>query len=374
MKFAPGAGPSTSGSFDDGLGSVAWFHCFAGIAGDMALASLLDAGADEAVLRESLGRLPLEGWSLEVTRVVRAGMVATRADVRVQDGGPARRLADLIEVVERADLPARVLQRSTAAFSLLASVEGAIHGQEPDEVHFHELGGHDTIIDVVGTMAALELLGVDRVTASPIAAGTGTIASAHGIIPNPSPAVLAIMAGAPIYGRDLDLELTTPTGAAILSSCGATYGPLPPLVVRSVGYGAGSRDLDSLPNVTQVVLGDRAPAPIGSALESPPVGQPLLVLETNLDDVTGEELADAVAVLLASGAKDAWLTPVTMKKGRPGHVLSALCDLGEAPMLRQLMFRHTGTLGVRGHLVERRQERRQYAGQRREFCEPGAAE
>ncbi len=330
-------------------GRVAWFHCFAGIAGDMALASLLDAGADEAELRAALATLPLPDWAMEVTRVRRGGLAAVRAVVTATQSGPARRLPDVLEILHAGSLDARALDRSTAAFRLLAEVEGHIHGTPPDEVHFHELGGHDTIVDIVGTMTALELLGVEQVTASPVATGSGTVDSAHGTLPVPTPAVLGLLAGAPLYGHGAGVELTTPTGAAILAATGATFGPMPEMTVLSTGYGAGGRELEGLPNCTQVVLGT-APGPTGIPA---PAGQPLLLVEANVDDATGEELADAVAALLAAGASDAWTTPVLMKKGRPGHVVSVLAELDRSAVLRSTLLRHTGSLGARAHLVDR---------------------
>src|SRR6185437_16679673 len=204
-------------------------------------------------------------------------------------------------------------------------------------------------VDVVGTMAALEVLGVDRVAASPVATGTGTVRSAHGLLPNPSPAVVRLLAGAPIYGRDTPVELTTPTGAALLASLADGFGPLPPMTVSASGFGAGGAELADLPNCTQVVLGTAAStagADVGG-------GQPVVQLEANLDDVTGEQLAYAVASLMDAGAHDAWVTPAVMKKGRPAHVLHALCDPALVAVVRAVITRTTGTLGVRALTGER---------------------
>ncbi len=342
------AGPAPIGARD---GRVAWFHCFAGIAGDMALGSLLDAGADEDQLRSLLATLPLPGWTMEVSRVRRGGLAATRVVVTATDGGPARRLPDVLEMLHAGALPARALERSVAAFNLLAEVEGHLHGEAPEEVHFHELGGHDTVVDVAGTMVALELLDVATVASSPVATGSGTVESAHGTLPVPTPAVLGLLAGAALYGggAQVGAELTTPTGAAILAATGAVYGPMPAMTVASTGYGAGGRQIEGLPNCTQVVVGTLLSTTGGGA----PVGQPLLLLEANVDDATGEELADAIAALLDAGASDAWTTPVLMKKGRPGYVVSVLAELPRAHALRSTLLRHTGSLGARAHLVDR---------------------
>ncbi len=237
--------------------------------------------------------------------------------------------------------------RSLAVFASLAAVEAALHRQAVDEVHFHEVGGHDAVVDVVGTAAALEVLGVDELCASAVATGTGTVRSAHGALPNPAPATLRLLEGIPTYGRDVAIELTTPTGAALLAALCSSFGPMPDMSVASSGYGAGTGELDDLPNCTQVVVGLRAARPdVGG-------GQPALVLETNLDDVTGEQLGYAVTATLEAGALDAWVTPVTMKKGRPGHVLHVLTDATRLAELRAVVERATGTMGVRATAVGR---------------------
>jgi pyridinium-3,5-bisthiocarboxylic acid mononucleotide nickel chelatase len=327
----------------------AWFHCFAGIAGDMALGSLIDAGADLDELRKLLDRLPIGAWSFEVKPVLRGGIASTQVEVRVSETGVVRTFPHIVAILEEAQLPVRVQERSMAAFSALASVEGRLHRRPTAQVHFHELGGHDTIVDVVGTAAALEILEVDELTSSPVALGHGVVRTRHGMLPNPTPAVLALLAGAPVWGRELSVELTTPTGAAIVSSMASSFGPLPQMAVEATGYGAGSHEIDGLPNCTQVVLGH--PFPSGEGALS---GQPLVVIEANLDDATGEQLADALGSLLDAGANDAWVTPVVMKKGRPGHVIAALCDPALVDALTQLLMAETGTLGVRSIAVGRK--------------------
>ena len=348
------AEPRPAGAGDPGPGGtgsrVAWFHCFAGISGDMALGALLDAGADEGELRAALGHLGLEGWSLSTSKVLRGGIEATRVEVRVEEGGRARTLRDVLEIISSAGLPERALARATSAFSRIAEVEGRIHGLDPAEVHFHELGGHDTIVDVAGTAICLELLGVDLVAASPVATGTGTVEGGHGLLPNPSPAVLGLLSGAPLYGRDVAVELTTPTGAAILAGSGARFGPLPAMVPVATGYGAGSREIEGLPNCLQVVVGDAATPWADPGRVS---GQPLALVEANVDDATGEEIADAIALLLDAGALDAWSAPVVMKKGRPGQVVSALAEVARLEEVRACLLASTGSLGARSQLVDR---------------------
>ncbi len=331
-----GAGPTT----------VAWFHCFAGIAGDMALGSLVDAGADIAEVRALLDRLDLPGWHLEFEDGIRGGIACTRALVGGDDV-VVRTHGVIAALIAQATLPARVAARAQAVFAALASVESALHRRPVDQVHFHEVGGHDAIIDVVGTAAALEVLGVDEVCASAVATGTGMVRSAHGRLPNPAPATVRLLEGIPSYGRDVPIELTTPTGAALLAGLATSFGPLPDMTVSSSGFGAGAGEMDDLPNCTQVVVGRRADRPPAGP------GQGALLLETNLDDVTGEQLGLAVASALQDGALDAWVSPVTMKKGRPGHVLHVLTDAMGVEAQRAGMERLTGTMGIRATAVER---------------------
>lgn len=327
----------------------AWFHCFAGIAGDMALGSLIDAGADAEEVVRLLQRLPLSGWSLEVHPVQRSGIAATRVEVRARETGVVRTHAHIVGLVEEARLPDRVRDRVLAVFGALAEVEGRLHRRHPSQVHFHEVGGIDAIVDVVGSCAALEVLEIDLIEASPVATGTGMVRGAHGVLPNPAPAVVELLQGAPTYGRDVTTELTTPTGAALLAALASGFGPLPPMTISSTGFGAGSRELEGLPNLTQVVVGtfaDELDVLSGA-------GQPVVELSANLDDATGETLAHAVAALLEAGAHDAWVVPVLMKKGRPGHVVNALCDVALVEQVARVLTRETGSLGVRGHVVER---------------------
>lgn len=332
------------------MSRTAWFHCFSGVAGDMALGSLVDAGADLDEVVALLARLPVKGWDLEAEPVLRAGVAATKVHVRCEDTAVVRTYAHISGLVDEARLPVRVRDRAQAVFAALAEVEGRLHRRPPEQVHFHELGGLDAIVDVVGTCAALEVLGVARVTASPVATGLGMVRSAHGIIPNPAPAVLELLRGAPTYGREVSVELTTPTGAALLSAMVSAYGPLPALTVSATGYGAGDRDIDGLPNVVQVVVGE---AEESQAAATPHPGQPVTLLEVNVDDATGEVLAHAVAALLEAGAHDAWVTPILMKKGRPAHTVSVLCDPVLADQLASVMTAETGSLGLRGTTFER---------------------
>jgi pyridinium-3,5-bisthiocarboxylic acid mononucleotide nickel chelatase len=326
--------------------TIAWFHCFAGIAGDMALGSLVDAGADVDEIRRLLNRLALPGWHLEFEDDIRGGIACTRAVVGGDDV-VVRTHGVIAALIAEAALPARVTVRAQAVFRRLASVEAALHRRPIDQVHFHEVGGHDAVIDVVGTAAALEVLGVDEVCASAVATGTGMVRSAHGRLPNPAPATVRLLEGIPSYGRNVSIELTTPTGAALLAALATTFGPLPDMTVAASGFGGGAGEMDDLPNCTQVVIGQRVRHPAVGP------GQGAVLLETNLDDVTGEQLGLAVAATLEAGALDAWVSPVTMKKGRPGHVFHVLTDVTLVETLRATIERVTGTMGTRATAVER---------------------
>jgi uncharacterized protein (TIGR00299 family) protein len=327
--------------------NLAWFHCFSGIAGDMALGSLIDAGADVDEVRSMVERLPVHGWKLETEPVLRCGIGATKAHVHVEETTVVRTASHISALVEEARLPERVRRRSQAVFAALADAEGRLHRRPPEQVHFHEVGGLDAIVDVVGTCAALEVLDIDLVYGSVVVTGTGMIRAAHGLLPNPAPAVVELLAGvgAPTRGMDLGVELTTPTGAAILAALASGFGPMPPMTIDRTGFGAGSRDIDGQPNATQVVIGEPSEAVLG--------GQPVVLLEVNIDDATGEALAHTVGALLEAGAHDAWITPILMKKGRPAHTVSALADVALTGQVAEVLASETGSLGVRGSTIDR---------------------
>ena len=355
-------------SIDGAAARVAWFHCFAGTAGDMTLASLVHAGADPDVVASIVGGVPIDGYALAFERTSRCGIAATRAHVVVHDehgdhighdsstahgvGSHAahRPYRDIRALLDRADIPQRVRDRASRTFALLAEVEGAMHGVDPDDVEFHEVGSVDAIVDIVGVCAALESLGVDRVVCSPITVGQGTVRAAHGQLPNPAPAVTELLARRNVPSRGVDdrRELATPTGVALMVALADEFGPMPSMRVESVGYGAGSADIEGRPNVVQVVIGS---APMADPVPDP--GQPVQLFEANVDDATGEVVAHAIAMLLAAGAHDAWATPIVMKKGRPAFTVHALCDAARSAEVAAVLVRETGTLGLRGSTLVR---------------------
>ena len=329
--------------------NVAWLHPFSGIAGDMTLGALLDAGAELSFVISTLEGLNVDGWSLTTEQVDRNGIRATRAVVDAPEQHHHRRWSDIRLLLEQASLPDRVQARALAVFEALAVAEGEVHGLPPDEVHFHEVGALDAIVDIVGSCAALESLNIDEVASGPVAVGVGSISAAHGILPNPPPAVVNLLEGIPTVSVDIDMELTTPTGAAIVKALADRVGPMPDMTIAGSGYGAGTRDLPDRANVTQVIVGTSAHVDTGTEIWVETVTE----LSTNLDDVTGEVLGHAIGQLVDAGALDAWATPIVMKKGRPAHTLSVLATPTDAPRLVDIMMSATGTLGVRTRQIER---------------------
>ena len=333
---------------------IAWFHPVSGIAGDMALGALLDAGANLDYVRSVLAGLDVPGWELTAELVKRGGLAATKAVVTTEEQHHHRRWSDIRELLAAADFASeRIRQRAQYIFERLAIAEAEVHGIEPNDVHFHEVGALDAIVDIVGVAAALESLGIDQVGCGPVSVGKGQIIAEHGALPNPAPAVVRLLEGFEITGVDVDFELTTPTGAAIVAALAGATNPLPPLTLRASGYGAGTADLDNRPNVTQVIIGEQTPAASSDDLGAVGTTTTLTELSTNLDDVTGEVLSHATAALIDAGALDAWVMPIVMKKGRPAHCLHVLCSPALAPMLTQTVMSLTGTLGVRAATVLR---------------------
>ena len=323
--------------------TLCYLDCVGGLAGDMLLAALLDAGADLERLRTVPAALGLEGVGISAERVERQGIGALHVEVEAPDGGDHRDYREIRQLVEKADLPDSVRTASLATFARLAEVEGAIHGVPADDVHFHELGSLDTLVDVCGAHTLLAELTVARVVSSPLPFARGLTRAAHGVLPLPAPATLALLRGAPLVGVETEAELVTPTGAALAATLVDEWGPLPPLTLDRVGYGAGTRDFPDRPNVVRVVLGTEAERPGGRAV----------LLETNLDDLSPELVPDAAERCFAAGALDVWTTSAQMKKGRPGFVLSALARPGSEAAVARALLEETTALGVRSTEVDR---------------------
>ncbi len=324
---------------------IAYFDLVGGASGDMLMGALLDAGLPEEVLRARLAGLHLPGFDLVVRRVQKNGIGATKVDVIVDDDAPERHLSDLLKIVAESDLSPEVRERAAQVLTRLGEVEAGIHGASLESVHLHELGGLDTIVDVVGVLAGVDALGIEQVIVSPVPLGRGTIHAAHGEIPLPAPATLALLRGVPITGSEIQKELVTPTGAALLTSLADAYGSIPPMTLTSIGYGAGGRDLP-IPNVVRLLIGESAPA-----TDAPP--KVVAVLETNIDDLNPELYEHVMARLFKAGALDVFLTPIQMKKNRPATLLRVICRPGDATAMSHILLEETSTLGVRRLLMER---------------------
>ncbi len=324
---------------------VVYFDCASGAAGDMLLGAVVDLGLPLETLRGELAKLRLAGYRLETTRVVRSGLAATRVEVIAEEAGqPHRHLSHVLAILEGSSLAAPVRERAAALFRRLAEAEAAVHGSTPEKVNFHEVGALDSIVDIVGGVIALAWLAPARFVASPLNVGTGTVRMSHGTFPVPPPAVARLVEGVPVYGEG-EGELLTPTGALLVTAHATAYGPLPPLKIEKVGHGAGGRETKGRPNVLRLILGEagESQTTVAEGDES----ERVLVLETEIDDAPPQLLGPLLDRLLATGALDAYFTPVQMKKGRPGVLVTAIAPPSAREALEELLFRETTTLGVR---------------------------
>ncbi len=336
---------------------VLWCNPSVGVAGDMLLGSLLDLGAEESFVRAQLDVLELDGWALHVTGTTRRGLVATSVQVDAPDHDHHRPWSRIDALLGTAALHPEVAAGARRTFRALGEAEATVHGVDIDEVHFHEVGAVDAIVDIVGCWAARVSLEVDRVDSAPIGLGAGTAEMAHGRVPVPAPAVLELLVGTPTAGVDTTHETATPTGVALLVTMVERWGPPPSGTVLGSGRGAGTWDPATHPNVVTAVLLDSTAAATepGEAAVAP--GDPAagavgaVVIETNLDDATPEVLAHVIGRSLELGADDAWVTPIVMKKGRPAHLLSVLARPELAGALRELVAAETGTLGLRQRVI-----------------------
>ena len=335
------------------MARLAYFDGSAGASGDMILGALVDLGLPLDALRAEMGKLALGGFHLESRRVERGGMAATKVDVIVEgdhdhshDHGHShphehkhehgRHLGEIVRLIEGSALDAEVKARSVALFRRLGEAEAAVHGTTVEKVHFHEVGAVDSIVDIVGAVWGLRWLGVDRFAASPINVGGGSVKISHGVYPVPPPATARLLEGLPIFG-DGAVERCTPTGALLISGHATEYGALPAMRLAKVGCGAGTRDTKDRPNVLRILVGEE----LASA------GDRVLVLEAEIDDASPQLLGGLLEQLLTLGVKDAYLTPVQMKKARPGVLITVLAEPGQREAVEELLFRETTTLGVR---------------------------
>ena len=329
---------------------VAYFDCFAGISGDMTLGALVDAGLSFAALKSELDKLSVREFTLSQRRVEKHGIAGTKIDVNAREGHVHRHLKDVLEIINNSAISASAKEKAARVFQKLAEAEAKIHNTTIEAVHFHEVGAVDAIVDVVGAIVGLELLGIEAIYASKFRFGSGHTRGAHGAMPVPVPAVVEMTKGFPTERTDIPYELVTPTGAALLTALASNIGETIQLRTESTGYGAGTRDVEQVPNLLRVEIGELV---TDTQTDTP------VLLETNIDDMTPEIYGYLIDRLLEAGARDAFLTPVIMKKGRPGIQLTVLADPNKETELTELIFSETTTLGIRRlpvqrHILERR--------------------
>ena len=324
---------------------ICYFDCFSGISGDMLVGALVDAGANQAELCRQIAKLGLDGATVAFEKCSRSGIGATKLRVQAPHEHKHRHLAEIEQIIHEAALPARVEERSLAVFRRLGEVEASIHQVPIEKIHFHEVGAVDSIIDIVGACAALELLGIDTVYCSALNLGSGFVQSEHGTLPVPAPATAALVRGKPVYSRGPAFELTTPTGAAIATTLAESFGVMPAMRIEATGYGAGDRDFPDHPNLLRVMVGE--PSGAAEATE-------IWVIEANLDDMTPQMAGYAAERLFEAGALDVTLSPVYMKKERSGFTITVLAKPEDRERMAGVLFAETTTLGIRAYPAERR--------------------
>jgi uncharacterized protein (TIGR00299 family) protein len=334
---------------------VAHFDCFSGISGDMVLGAVIDAGVPADAIRAALDSLGLP-IKLEVEKVKRCGFAATKATVEAADQEDYRFLPDVEAILAKGALTAKQRELATTIFRKVAVAEATVHGMPLEKVHFHEVGALDSIADIVGAAVGLDLLGVERFTSSPVPTGSGTVKCAHGIMPVPTPGTAELLKGVPLAPSVIKTELTTPTGAAILTAVVSEYTATPAMTIDRIGHGSGTKDFIEQPNILRLMVGQANPE---HERRGEGETDTVAVLETNLDDVPPEVVGFCVERLFAAGALDVFATPIQMKKNRPGVLLSVICEPGTAAELEAVLFRETGTFGVRRTTATRAKLRRE---------------
>jgi uncharacterized protein (TIGR00299 family) protein len=327
---------------------IAYFDCFSGISGNMVLGALIDAGLEIDWLRRELAKLKLANYKIEASKVLKRYIAGTLVDVKTHKERVERHLGDILDIIERSDLSEEVKGTCGAIFTKLAKAEAKVHGLDVEDIHFHEVGGLDAIVDIVGSVVGLRRLGIEEVYSSPLHLGTGFVECAHGMLPVPAPATLELVRGVPTYGRDVEAELVTPTGAAIITTLAKGFGRSPLMDVETIGYGAGHRDLP-IPNLLRVSIG-KAVEPRGRGYEEDVV----TLIEANIDDMNPEFYDYVMGRLFEKGALDVFLTPIQMKRNRPAIELSALVREADVSGVLDAFFEETTTLGVRLYEIRRK--------------------
>jgi pyridinium-3,5-bisthiocarboxylic acid mononucleotide nickel chelatase len=323
-----------------------YFDCFAGASGDMILGAMVAAGVDPQELTGQISLLGVEGFEIDFVKVNRSGISATHARVHTKHEHTHRHLGDILKIIDESGLGQSVKDGAGAIFSRLAEAEAQVHNEPVDHVHFHEVGALDAIVDVVGAAICFDILRIDRFVCSALHVGSGTVEMDHGRFPVPPPAVVELLKGAPVYATDIKGELVTPTGAAIIATVCSEFGPLPKMILTHSGYGAGTREYEKFPNALRVLIGEEE---IRTTVD-----ERLVMIETNVDDLSPQIFGHVMGRALEMGALDCYFTPIQMKKNRPGVLLSILCRGNDQDQLSEMIFAETTTLGLRSYAVERR--------------------
>lgn len=329
---------------------IAYLDCSSGISGDMFLAAILDAGVSDDRLLSELAKVPVGSYEFRSSRVLRSGLAANRVEISIPAEQPHRHLHHIEKLLDESSLRAGVKEKALAVFRRLAEVEGRLHGKPPGSVHFHEVGAVDAILDIAGTCAGLELLGVADLVCSPLNLGSGRVQAAHGSLPVPAPATAELLKQLPVYSTGIEGELVTPTGAALVATLATGFGPMPPIKVEAIGYGAGASDFPGHPNIARLFIGERSGE---IALPRGTHGDVVSVMQANVDDMSPQLYGYLVEQALAAGALDVTCSSIQMKKNRPGIEVTVLCPPAQADRLAELIFEQTTTIGLRMYEARR---------------------
>ncbi|MGB7582206.1 MAG: nickel pincer cofactor biosynthesis protein LarC [Sedimentisphaerales bacterium] len=332
---------------------IAYFDCFSGAAGDMIAGAMLDAGLDFEFLKSQIATLGLKNLDITVSETRRAGLRAKHFVPLIKEEHHHRHLGDIKKIINDSKIGEKPKQTAIAIFGRLAQAEATVHGKNPDDIHFHEVGAMDSIVDIVSAAIGFDALGIEKVYCSTLAVGGGQVKAAHGIMPVPAPATAELLKGIPTVGGPIDKELLTPTGAAILTTLAESFGPIPPMTIEATGYGAGTLDSEHVPNVVRLILGR-------SAEESSATTDRVCLIETNIDDSTGEIIANVMDKLLSAGALDVFTTPIVMKQTRPAVKLTVICQTADIAKMEEIIFQSGITFGVRRQIVERSKLAREF--------------
>jgi uncharacterized protein (TIGR00299 family) protein len=332
---------------------IAYFDCFAGASGDMIVAAMLDVGLDAQFLNGELATLGIKDLDVKIAETKRAGLRAIKFVPAVPKQDKHRNLQQIIDIISQSAISDKAKGTASKIFKKLAQAEASVHGKKPEDVHFHEVGAVDSIVDIVSAAVGLEALGIEKVHCSALTVGGGTVRCEHGLLPVPAPATAKLLKGVPVMGGMGEREQVTPTGAAILTAIACAFGPLPAMRIEAVGYGAGSANPEGFANVLRLIVGESADKDASNA-------DSVWMLETNVDDASGELIGSVTDAVLGEGALDAYVTPIFMKENRPGVQISVMCEAQDAPRIEQILFAQGVTLGIRRQVIERRKLAREF--------------